>query len=173
MVMVAKTNRGRVWRMFITAVLVLLAIRLVTGDGPAPTPVAFAAAGTFEEATAASRRSGMPVLAFVTADWCPSCQSLKRGGLADEGVARWIADNTHPVLIDADAQREVAAGLNVSGIPALILLRDGREISRSVGASSAAALRGWLAEHGGPVADMRGESPKDGETDLRPRDDGK
>ncbi|MDX2146524.1 MAG: thioredoxin family protein [Planctomycetota bacterium] len=114
------------------------------GGAKAPVPPAFQGSSTLQEATAASARDGKPVLVFATADWCGPCQSLKRGALAEASTTQAIQAETIPVYLDVDASGREASSLNVSTIPTLILLSEGREISRIGGAVSGSTLREWL-----------------------------
>ena len=45
--------------------------------------------------------------------------------------------------LNSEAHQDAAAGLGVSGIPTLILFRDGREIARQAGALSANQIVAW------------------------------
>jgi thiol:disulfide interchange protein len=129
----------------VVAVATLQFLRAVV----APIPAAFVNTNTLASALANSRTSGKPVLAFVTADWCGPCQSLKRGALVDEKVAAAIREKTHPVYIDATHDSAEAVELGASGMPVLILLRptdDGqRELSRLVGNRDPEHVLAWLA----------------------------
>jgi thiol:disulfide interchange protein len=116
-------------------------------------PPPFSPAVTLEAAIQESQRSGRPVLAFVTADWCGPCQQLKRGALADVRV--WIEQHTVPVYIDAtraSADQDLQTVMNrlrVRALPTLLLLgSDEAERARLTGVVSARDLLAWL-EGGG------------------------
>ena len=51
------------------------------------------------------------------------------------------------VKVNADTAPGVSARFGVSGIPTLLLVTDGRERARMVGAQPADAIRRWLDEH--------------------------
>jgi len=151
---------------FVVACLGALAgIRFFFG-GVAPTPSAFAAGTSLDQALAESAATGRPVLALATADWCGPCQAFKRGALADEGVAAWIGAHTVPVLVDltdegAPGAQEAARLLMVESIPALVMLREGEVVDRVAGVLSRERLMAWLeAGPAGRAGSDAGATPK-------------
>ncbi len=115
--------------------------------GVAPTPSVFEDGWTLTAAKQASAAENKPVLAFLTADWCPACQQLKRGAMSDSSVATLIRERTIPVYIDVDESVEDARTFaNVNSIPTVIIEYGGRELGRSVGSRSARDFRTWLEE---------------------------
>jgi thiol:disulfide interchange protein len=122
--------------------------------GVAPTPEAFAAHTSFDDALAEGERVDKPVLVMATADWCGPCQSLKRGTLSDPRVAAWITERTIPAYADftesnTDEARHLGRLLKINSYPTLVLLRDGVEVSRQQGAVSADRMLAWLEQAGG------------------------
>lgn len=141
-----KTRREIPWVLLLglAAIAALAGLRAIRG-GVAPTPIVFVGTMPLADAQDASAASGKPVLVFATADWCGPCQRLKRGALSDVEVAKRIEAKTIPVYLDVtDGVPPEAAGLGIDGIPALIVLEDGRVVSRLVGLHSAAELEAWL-----------------------------
>jgi len=121
---------------------------------PAPVPEAFDPAVTLEAALLESENSGKPVLALAMADWCPACQTLKRGALASSEVSESIAARTVPVYLDLTnsndpAAAEASAALKIRFLPTLLLLEDGQEISRLERAYPAARVLDWLDRFAG------------------------
>jgi thioredoxin 2 len=55
------------------------------------------------------------------------------------------------VKLDVDAAPQVAARFEVQGIPLLVVLRDGQEVDRLVGAAPEPDLRRWLEPHLAPA----------------------
>jgi thiol:disulfide interchange protein len=114
---------------------------------PAPTPEAFVQQATLLDAIDQGAAEGKLVFAVVTADWCPPCQSYKRGALADERVREWLDANAIAVMVDAtrNIPRNEAMLLNEPrSIPMTALLRDGAMISSFEGQMSASNLLSWL-----------------------------
>ncbi len=103
----------------------------------APTPGVFREGSTLATAIDRAAAEGKPVLALVTADWCPPCQQLKRETLTDPAVAAWIEANTVPVYIDSDKNPDDARSLLVTSLPTTLLLRDGEIIGTRVGYAGA------------------------------------
>ncbi len=174
-------RRSRSLKMLIGAAVVFVGISVITGAfRTAPVPQAFAGATPLNDALDAAKTSGMPVLAFITADWCQPCQSFKRGALVDKDVATWISDNTHPVMIDATKDNPDAARMGVEAIPTMVLIRNDdkgeREVARFSGDRDAAFLLSWLREFSGPVQDYKartGKYPPGYEEELRKAGKGK
>jgi thioredoxin 2 len=95
---------------------------------------------TFAEETTAS----VPVLVDFWAPWCGPCRMVTP---AVEALAREHAGQLKVVKLNVDEAPAAAAPFGVQGIPLLVLLRDGREVDRQVGALPPAALAGWLEPH--------------------------
>lgn len=116
------------------------------GGGIAETPAYFAY-DTVAAAMDESRETGKPVLAFATADWCGPCQGFKRGALADERVAGFLASSTVPVYIDVTDSHPEAGMLGVRSIPAVYVIgSDGTIIDSRVGSAGASGFLAWARE---------------------------
>lgn len=87
------------------------------------------------------RRSSVPVLVDVWAQWCGPCRMIAP---VVEQLAGQRAGRLKVAKVDADRAPRSAADLRVQGIPTLVLFVDGRERARVVGAQSPDALRSWL-----------------------------
>jgi thioredoxin 2 len=107
----------------------------------APLPwIVEAGAGSFEEEIIAS----MPVLVDFWAPWCGPCRMVTP---VVEEMGREYAGRLKVVKLDIDRAPALASRFGVQGIPLLILIRDGQEIDRVVGAVPPASLREFLKRH--------------------------
>ena len=86
----------------------------------------------------------MPVLVDFWAPWCGPCRMVSP---VVEALAQELAGKLKAVKLNTDEAQEIAARYAVQGIPLLVLVRDGKEIDRLVGAVPKAQLRRWLEPH--------------------------
>ena len=96
--------------------------------------------GDFEQVAG---RSTLAVLVDLWAPWCGPCRVVEPGV---EQAARELAGRLKVVKVNVDQAPRTAERLGVQGIPTLLLLRDGREVARQVGAVPPAALLRWTEE---------------------------
>ena len=93
---------------------------------------------TFTEETTSS----VPVVVDFWAAWCGPCRMISPV-LAD--LAKSRAGHLKVVKVDVDANPELAARFGAQSIPLLVVIRDGKEVDRIVGALPRAALEQRLA----------------------------
>ncbi|MBW0119467.1 thioredoxin family protein [Pseudonocardia abyssalis] len=86
-------------------------------------------------------RSPLPVLLDLWAPWCGPCRAVAP---AVARVARELAGHVKAVQVNVDEAPGVAARFGARSIPTLLVLRDGVEIARQVGALPAERLLGWV-----------------------------
>ncbi|MCW2986687.1 MAG: thioredoxin [Conexibacter sp.] len=96
-----------------------------------------ATAETFDEEV----RATIPVLVDFWAPWCGPCRMVSP---LVERLATELAGRMKVVKLNTDEAPQVAGRFGVQGIPLLVLLRDGAEVDRRVGAVPEPALRAWL-----------------------------
>jgi thioredoxin 2 len=97
-----------------------------------------ATATTFTEETTAS----VPVVVDYWAGWCGPCRMISP---VLEQLAEQHAGHLKVVKVDVDANPELAARAGAQSIPLLVVLRDGQERDRIVGALPRPALEQRLA----------------------------
>jgi thioredoxin 2 len=95
-------------------------------------------AATFTEETTAS----VPVVVDYWAAWCGPCRMI---GPVLEDLAKRHAGHLKVVKVDVDANPALAAQAGAQSIPLLVVIRDGQERDRIVGALPRAALEQRLA----------------------------
>jgi thioredoxin 1 len=82
-----------------------------------------------------------PFLLVFGAQWCAPCKAL--APVVAE-IAAEQAGRLRVGKLDTDDAPEIAARFGVRGVPTLILFRDGRELSRHLGAGNKRALLAFL-----------------------------
>lgn len=106
--------------------------RLFSGQ---PTEVGAKALGTHRDST-----KGAAVLLDVWAPWCGPCRAMTPNFAA---AAKALEPQVRLLKLNTEAEPQAALALGVSGIPALLLFRDGQEIARSAGLMSAQQIVAW------------------------------
>lgn len=96
-----------------------------------------------DEATFAAvvEQSPLPVVLDLWAPWCGPCRTVSP---ILERLATELAGRCKVVKVNVDEAPGISSRFGVQGIPTLIVLRDGREVARQVGAAPEAHLRDWV-----------------------------
>jgi thioredoxin len=76
-------------------------------------------------------RSPLPVLVDIWAPWCGPCRVI---GPIIEQLAGEFAGRVKVAKLNSDENQLTASRYNVRSIPTLLVLKDGKEIDRMVGA---------------------------------------
>ena len=82
-------------------------------------------------------RSPLPVLLDMWAPWCGPCRMV---GPVVEELAKEMAGRVRVAKLNVDENPATAARFNVQSIPTLLVLKNGREVERIVGAQPKAAI---------------------------------
>ncbi len=88
-----------------------------------------------------AERSPIPVVLDLWAPWCGPCRTVSP---ILEQLATELAGRCKLVKVNVDTAPQLSNRFAVQGIPTLVLLRDGREVARQVGAAPAGRLRDWI-----------------------------
>lgn len=83
---------------------------------------------------------GTALLLDVWAPWCGPCRSMAPQFAA---AATRLEPQVRLLKLNSEAEPQAAAELGISGIPALLLFRDGKEIARTAGAMRADQIVAW------------------------------
>ena len=73
-----------------------------------------------------------------SASWCGPCKSLAMT-LKDEDLGVPVED------VDIDENSDLAAQYAIRSVPTLVLIKDGKEVSRMIGSQTLDALRKWAS----------------------------
>lgn len=103
--------------------------------GTAEVPDVFSDGYTLAEATAMSIETGKPVLALATADWCPPCQTLKRGPLQDPEIVAMINANAIPVYLEESKNPQELQQLGLRSYPTTFILEGNQVVAALSGGS--------------------------------------
>ena len=74
--------------------------------------------------------SSIPVLVDMWAPWCGPCRMLAP---TIEQLAADMAGRVKVAKLNVDENQQTAARFNISGIPAMLIFKNGREVDRIVG----------------------------------------
>ena len=84
--------------------------------------------------------SDIPLLVDVWAPWCGPCRAMAP---MFERAASELEPDVRLLKLNSDNAPALSSRLSISGIPTLLLMRDGREIARTSGAMDAQRIVAW------------------------------
>ncbi len=86
---------------------------------------------------------GTAVLVDVWAPWCGPCRTMAPQFAA---AATRLEPDVRLLKLNSEDDPQAASELGISGIPALLLFRDGKEIARTAGAMRADQIVAWARQ---------------------------
>ena len=98
-----------------------------------------------------------PILAYVTAKWCPACLRQERSTFVDKHVVKFLGESVVALQVDADASPELAQRLGAERLPmSVVLSKDGTIVRRIEGYQPA---EGYLAALEETIKPLQPKSP--------------
>ena len=88
-------------------------------------------------------KADKPVLVDFWAPWCGPCRMVSP---IVEEIAGEVAGRAKVVKVNVDEEPELAARYGVMSIPTLIVVKDGKVVSSTVGAQPKQAILGMLGK---------------------------
>jgi len=87
--------------------------------------------------------SDIPILVDLWAPWCGPCRAMAP---MFERAAKELEPKVQLLKLNADRAPEFASRHNITGIPTLLLMRGGKEVSRRSGAMDARNIVEWTRD---------------------------
>jgi thioredoxin 2 len=113
-------------------------LQAICGQCKAALPVSKPVVVTDGTFAAEVERSPLPVLVDLWAPWCGPCRII--APVLDQ-LAAEMAGRVRIAKLNVDENPATASRFNVSSIPTLLVLKDGREVDRIVGAQSKSEIQ--------------------------------
>ncbi|MFC1478732.1 thioredoxin [Candidatus Margulisiibacteriota bacterium] len=88
--------------------------------------------------------SDKPVLVDFWAPWCGPCRMVEP---VIKAISEKLSGKMKTVKVNTDENQKSAMDLQVTGIPCIILFKDGKEVVRSVGFKPQDQLEAEIAPH--------------------------
>src|ERR671913_2076805 len=88
-------------------------------------------------------QSQLPVFVDFWAEWCGPCRMV---GPAVEQLSQTMSDKIRVAKLNVDQNQEIAMKYGIRSIPSLLLFKAGKEIARTVGASSKESYQRFIEQ---------------------------
>lgn len=85
--------------------------------------------------------SDLPLVVDFWAPWCAPCRMMAPAFAA---AARALEPRARLVKVNTEAHPALASQFNIRSIPTLVVLQNGRELTRQSGAMDAGSLQRWI-----------------------------
>lgn len=86
--------------------------------------------------------SGKPILVASHAPWCPTCRA--QAAVLNELFLKDMYKSMAYFVIDYDTQTDALKKFNMSRQSILVVFKEGKEVARSIGATSSSAIESQL-----------------------------
>lgn len=107
------------------------------------TMASFAESSSFDDAKfEAGLKSGQSMLVAVHAPWCSTCRA--QAPVLKEVLSKKEFQNVTAYYVDFDSQKETLKKLGVKRQSTLIVFKDGKEVGRSLGDTTAFGIQSLL-----------------------------
>jgi thioredoxin-like negative regulator of GroEL len=100
------------------------------------------------------------VVIKFTADWCGPCKTMDKTTWRDDKVVSWVKEHAVAIQVDVDRDKKTASAYNIEAMPTMVILREGKEIARKVGAMKPAPTLAWMESATGKVATPKAPAAK-------------